>query len=249
MPVHRLYTEYAALYDAAFDWDVSGQVESICGLSGITKGRVLEPMCGSGRLARGFAAAGFATIGVDTSREMLQLAAQRFAQAGLVGEWIEADVTDFDLDEGCHLAICPINSLAHLPSAAAMEAHLNAVARNLFAGGSYWLQLDLKHADTPFEPECWDFDYRGETLRFEWACLGYNDGFETHRSRIVFPDGRSVEETHEMKSWSFDSWTALLSLTRFDLSGAYANDTFTPLPVSKSLDGRHVFWQQLVKSG
>ena len=134
MSVHRLYTEYAALYDAAFDWDVSGQVASICGLSGLTRGRVLEPMCGSGRLARGFAAAGFATVGVDNSREMLALAAQRYAQAGLSGEWIEADATDFDLDEGCHLAICPINSLAHLPSAAAMQSHLNAVARNLYTG-------------------------------------------------------------------------------------------------------------------
>jgi len=217
MPVHCLYTDYAALYDAAFDWDVRGQVE--------------------------------ATIGVDNSRAMLELAAQRYAQVGLGGEWIEADVTDFDLDEGCHLAICPINSLAHLPSAAAMQAHLAAVARNLYAGASYWIQLDLRQPDTPVESESWEFDFRGETLRFEWECLGYNDGFETHRSRVVFSDGRSIEETHEMKTWSFDSWTALLSLTRFDLSGAYANDTFTPLPVSKSLDGRHVFWQQLVKSG
>ena len=249
MSVHRLYTEYAALYDAAFDWDVSGQVASISALSGFMHGRVLEPMCGSGRLARGFAAAGFATVGVDTSREMLELAAQRYAQAGLSGEWIEADVTDFKLDEGCHLAVCPINSLAHLPSAAAMQSHLHAVARSLYGDASYWIQLDLKQPDTPFEPEAWEFDFCGETLRFEWECLGYDDGFETHRSRCVFPDGRSVEETHPMKSWSFDSWTALLSLTRFDLSAAYANDSFARLPVSRALDGRHVFWQQLVKSG
>ena len=249
MSAHRLYTEYAALYDAAFDWDVSDQVASISGLSGLAHGRVLEPMCGSGRLARGFAAAGFTTVGVDNSCEMLALAAQRYAQAGLSGEWIEADVTDFDLDEGCDLAICPINSLAHLPTAAAMQSHLNAVARNLYTGSSYWIQLDLRQPDTSVEAEAWEFDYRGETLRFEWECLGYDAGFETHRSRCMFPDGRSVAETHRMKTWSFDRWTALLSLTPFDLSAAYANDTFAPLPVSKALDGRHVFWQQLVKSG
>ncbi len=249
MSEHRLYTEYAALYDAAFDWDVSSQVQSISGLSGITKGRVLEPMCGSGRLARGFAAEGFATVGVDNSQAMLELAARHYAGVGLTGEWIEADATDFDLDEGCHLAVCPINSLAHLPSAVAMQAHLNAVARNLYAGASYWIQLDLKQPNTPVQAESWEFEYGGETLRFEWQCLGYDDGFETHRSRCVFPDGRTVEESHRMKTWSYESWTMLLSRTRFDLSGAYSNDGFTPLAVSKALDGQHVFWQQLVKSG
>lgn len=247
--MHRLYTEHAALYDAAFDWDVRGQVISIAGLSAIAGGRVLEPMCGSGRLSRAFAAEGFDTVGVDVSREMLTLAKEHYARAGLSGEWVEADVTDFDLDEACHLAVCPINSLAHLPSAAAMQAHLNAVARNLYSGASYWIQLDLKQSEQGGGAESWDFDYQGDALRFEWECLDSRDGFEMHRSRVRFPDGHVFEEIHQMKTWSFDSWTALLALTRFDLSGAYANDTFASLPVSSALDGQHVFWQQLVKTG
>jgi hypothetical protein len=35
-------SDHAALYDAAFDWDVHGQVNAISLLSGITQGRVLE---------------------------------------------------------------------------------------------------------------------------------------------------------------------------------------------------------------
>jgi len=97
----ELYTTHADLYDAAFDWDVGDQVTAIAGFSGLSAGRVLEPMCGSGRLLRGFAAAGFTTVGIDQSAQMLVLARAHYQRSGFTGEWLQADVTDFDLDEGC----------------------------------------------------------------------------------------------------------------------------------------------------
>src|SRR5262245_30315317 len=153
----KFYTTHAALYDAAFDWDDRDKVESIAAISRITSGRVLEPMCGSGRLAAAFAAEGFETIGVDSSRAMLDLARARFAYLGLDGEWLEADVQRFDLDEACDLAVCPINSLAHLPTPEAMLAHLDTMARNLYSGASYWIQLDLKRPVDVGGAEAWDF--------------------------------------------------------------------------------------------
>jgi SAM-dependent methyltransferase len=247
----RLYTDHAALYDAAFDWDVHGQANAISALSGITQGRVLEPMCGSGRLLRAFAAEGFDTVGVDNSREMLALAAARYARDGLTGAWTLADVTNFDLDEACQLAVCPINSLAHLPSSAAMEAHLHAVSRNLYAGSSYWIQLDLGRPAGVDTMQSWDFLYEGRTLQMEWGHLGFQDSFELQRSRCTFPDGRVVEETHRMKFWLFDDWMTMLSRTRFDLSAAYTGygEEFAPLTVSESLNGQHLCWHQLVKAG
>ncbi len=242
-----IYTDYAALYDAAFDWDVRDQVEGIASLSGLEQGRVVEPMCGSGRLLRGFAAAGFATVGIDRSPQMLELARANYAREGLSGTWLEGDATSFDLDEACHLAVCPVNSLAHLEAEAAMTAHLNAVSRNLYSGASYWVQLDLKQPEHVGAAEDWEFEHRGETLTCEWACTGYHDGVETHVTRFVYPDGRSLEESYDMKVWSYADWCALLAQTPFELSAAYRGDAFEPLPVSPALDGEHVFWQQLVK--
>ena len=245
----KIYTAWADLYDAAFDWDVRAQVVAIGGLGGAPSGRVLEPMCGSARLLRGFANDGYTTVGVDASPEMLALAQARYAKDGLRGDWLLADVTDFDLDQACDLAVCPVNSLAHLPSAAAMEAHLNAMSRNLFVGASYFVQLDLKRPGGGVgTAETWEFDHRGETVRFDWQCLSYADGFETHLSRYTFGDGRVLEATNAMKVWTYDAWSAVLARTRFALSGAYANDTFEPLPIGRTLEGNHVFWQQLVKS-
>ena len=243
----EIYTTFAALYDAAFDWEVSGEVGSISGLSGIAEGRVLEPMCGSGRLLRGFKAEGFETVGVDASAEMLALARAHYEKLGQQGTWIQADVCDFDLDEACDLAVCPINSLAHLQTATEMLAHLNAMSRNLYEGASYWIQLDLKEPVQVGASEEWEFEYLGETLVSQWACTGYHDGTETHVSRFVFPDGRVIEDDYEMKVWNYASWRTLLERSPFELSAAYAGGSFDPLAIGDSLNGERVFWQQLVK--
>jgi len=245
--VTEIYTTFAALYDAAFDWDVGGEVGAISGLSGLSEGRILEPMCGSGRLLRGFAAAGYQTVGVDASAEMLALAADHYERHQLEGTWIQSDVIEFDLDEACDLAVCPINSLAHLMTEADMLAHLNTMSRNLYEGASYWIQLDLKNPVEVGASEEWEFDYLGETLISQWACTGYHDGTETHVSRFVFPDGRVIEDDYEMKVWTFEDWSRLLVRSPFELSAAYQGGTFTPLRVAENLNGERVFWQQLVK--
>lgn len=243
----EIYTTFAALYDAAFDWAVDGEVGAISGLSGLSEGRVLEPMCGSGRLLRGFKAAGFDTVGVDASAQMLSLARAHYERHGYTGTWVQADVRDFDLDEACDLAVCPINSLAHLLSAQDMLAHLNAMSRNLYEGASYWIQLDLKAPVQVGASEEWEFEYLGETLISQWACTGCHDGMETHVSRFVFPDGRAIEEEYEMKVWDYAGWSTLLQKSPFELSAAYAGGSFDPLHVGENLNGERVFWQQLVK--
>jgi hypothetical protein len=46
----RLYTDDAELYDIAFDWDVSDEVEWLLERLGAECRSVLEPGCGSGRM-------------------------------------------------------------------------------------------------------------------------------------------------------------------------------------------------------
>lgn len=246
--MNEIYTTFAELYDAAFDWDVEGEVGAISSLSGLDAGRVLEPMCGSGRLLRGFARAGFDTVGVDSSAEMLALAQAHYLRHGYGGTWLHADVRDFNLDQACDLAVCPINSLAHLPTERDMDAHLAAMSRNLYAGASYWLQLDLYDPGEMGASEEWEFEYRGETVLSQWARTGSHDGMETHVSRFVFPDGRVIEESYEMKVWNLSAWQRLLDRSPFELSTTYEPGTFKPLPVREQLQGARLFWQQLVKS-
>ncbi len=246
--VLEIYQSRARYYAAAFDWSVAHQVEQISALSGLPKeGRVLETMCGSARLSKAFAVAGFHTVGVDLSAPLIELARNDFSAMGLGGEWLEADVRDFHVDPICDLAVCPVNSLAHLQRSTDMVQHLQAVSGNLHPRGSYWIQLDLKDAKKQDPLERWEFELEGESLEFEWSVLEFDDEFETHQDRILREGEPIFEECHRMRRWSFRGWSRLLAESPFVLSGAYGGDSFAPLQLDDSLEQRRVYWQQLVK--
>ena len=244
----EIYNSQARYYAAAFDWPVNHQVEGIARLSGLAAGRVLEPMCGSARLLRGFASAGFETVGVDASAQLLAMARRAFSAYEMEGQWLGADVTGFSLETACDLAVCPVNSLAHLQTSTAMSRHLQAVARNLNSGCCYWVQLDLKAVGRKDSPERWDFELDGETLEFEWSVVDINPEFETHQDRIL-KDGEPIfQERHRMKRWTFQDWSALLARSPFELSAAYDGNSFEHFRADASLEMHNVFWQKLVKS-
>jgi len=244
----EIYRSRARYYAAAFDWPVAHQVERIASLSGLPKaGDVLEPMCGSARLSKAFAAAGFHTLGVDLSAPLLELARIDFSAAGLSGEWLEADARDFSLDRVFDLATCPVNSLGHLQTAADMAKHLRTVSDNLRPGGSYWVQLDLKGSEKEDPIEKWAFELDGETLEFEWSVVEFDGEFETHQDRILRKGEPLFEERHRMRRWSFTDWSRLLADSPFSLTGAYDGNSFAPLALDDSLEMHRVYWQRLAK--
>ena len=244
----EIYRSRARYYAAAFNWSVAHQVERIASLSGLSKGRgVLEPMCGSARLSKAFAAAGFHTLGVDLSAPLIELARIDFSAAGLDGEWLEADARDFSLDRVFDLAACPVNSLAHLQTTVDMAKHLRTVSDNLRPRGNYWVQLDLKDAEKEDPIERWEFELEDETLEFEWSVVEFDSKFETHQDRILRKGKPIFEERHRMKRWSFKDWSRLLADSPFMLTGAYDGNSFSPLVLDDSLEMHRVYWQQLVK--
>ena len=244
----KIYRSRARYYAAAFDWPAAHQVEQIASLSALPNGgRVLEPMCGSARLSKAFASAGFKTVGVDLSAPLLELARRDFSAMGLRGEWLEADVRNFSLDEICDLAVCPVNSLAHLQTGADMARHLETVSENLHRQGCYWIQLDLKSAGKEDPLERWEFELEGEALEFEWSVVDFDGEFETHQDRILRKGAPIFEERHRMKRWSFQDWSHLLADSPFVLTGAYDGNSFAPLQLDDSLETQRVYWQQLEK--
>ncbi|HWQ12980.1 MAG TPA: class I SAM-dependent methyltransferase [Roseiflexaceae bacterium] len=140
------YDALARYYDAdhaAFDEDVPLYRE----LARRTGGRVLEAMCGSGRLLEPLARAGLRLVGVDSSAAMLALARERLAAAGLLDRVAlhEGDVRAGLPPGPFGLAIVALNSFMHLTTTADQLAALGHLHAALAPGGL--LALDLFNPD------------------------------------------------------------------------------------------------------
>lgn len=110
-------------------------------------GRVLEVMCGSGRLLVPLARAGLRLAGVDISGAMLALARERLQAAGVLErvELLEADIRVRAPQGPFGLAIVAVNSFMHLAGAADQLAALERVHAALAPGGL--LAIDLFNPD------------------------------------------------------------------------------------------------------
>jgi len=137
-----VYDALARYYDAdhaAFDDDVPFYRE----LARRAGDRVLEAMCGSGRLLVPLARAGLQLDGIDSSPAMVALARERLAEAGLL-ERVRLHLGDVrqTLPPGpFDLAIVALNSFMHLVSTADQLAALRNLHAALAPGGL--LALDL----------------------------------------------------------------------------------------------------------
>lgn len=217
----RLYTDDAELYDIAFDWDVSAEVDWLVQRLGRPES-VLEPGCGSGRMLAAFADRGIDVVGIDLSPRMLELARGRLGGRGTVSI---ADMTDFGLGRAFDGAVCPINTLLHL-TPKQLLSHLECVARHT---SRYLVQvavLELAMHD-PLGGSHWEAE-RGETkLKVDWLGgeLDAESGVSRQRSRIEVLSGpragEVVEDVHEMTVWTPSTWRSAIEASPFDEVATY----------------------------
>ncbi|MFX1502776.1 MAG: class I SAM-dependent methyltransferase, partial [Promethearchaeota archaeon] len=68
---------------------------------------ILELACGTGRVTIPIARKGLSIIGLDLLKSMLKEARHKSKEDDLEIEWIEADMTDFDLKKKFNLILMP----------------------------------------------------------------------------------------------------------------------------------------------
>ncbi len=220
-----LYREHADLYDIAFDWDVTDEAAWLEERLGPGCRDVLEPGCGSGRILEALARRGLRVTGIDNSPQMLRLARDRLAAAGLEAELVAADMTAFDLGRRFDGAVCPINTLMHL-SREATYAHLRAMAAALVPGARYLVQLGIvPRGEAPVSR--WEAERDDLHVAVTWAPESRDEerGVELHRSTIAITAGpragEVVEEVHEMTVWSHGEWRAAVEDTGFEWAAVH----------------------------
>jgi SAM-dependent methyltransferase len=213
--VTRLYSDDAELYDIAFDWDISDEVDWLVERLG-APASVLEPGCGSGRMLAAFAERGIEVAGFDLSPRMVELARARLGGGGVA---VVADMTNFRLGRTFDGAVCPINTLLHL-TPEQLARHFECMARHT---SHYLVQVGLVDPSShdPFAGSHWEAE-RGDTkLKVAWEDeeVDFDGGISRQRSRIEVLSGpragEVIEEIHDMTLWTPTTWAAAIDASPF----------------------------------
>ncbi|WP_395744387.1 class I SAM-dependent methyltransferase [Prosthecobacter sp.] len=154
-------------YDIVFDDGTVAEADFLEGAcakyAAPAKGRrLLEPACGSGRLALELARRGWEVCGFDGNANMIAFAQQRLEQAGLQGkarlweDWMQSFTLPKGVKGGFDLAHCLVSTFKYLHTERDAAECLRRVAAALRPGGVFLLGLHLTDYDrTGMEHERW----------------------------------------------------------------------------------------------
>lgn len=133
--IYRLAHYYDAINDFDFDVEFFQEYTELLG------NRCLELACGTGRVAIPLAKAGLHVTGIDNSKEMLELAEQKAQKEGLDIKLIEADMSNFELNEQFPFIFCVHNSFSHIDGFENVKAFFEQVKKHLTDDGTFILQV------------------------------------------------------------------------------------------------------------
>lgn len=213
--LHPLYDEIARIYDPwsrSVTEDVGFYVEEALA----SGGPVVELAVGTGRIAVPIACSGVPVIGVDSSPEMLSVAAEA-AAAGGVTELVDlriGDLRDPPVSERVPLVIIPFRSLLHMETEAEKLRALGA-ARDLL-GPEGRLVFDV------FAPDRDDIEEtHGRWLEREPGIWERADWDEGARTLTLSVRSGEVAATFGLHWLSSPEWHALLERAGFAVEVLY----------------------------
>lgn len=176
----------------------------------------LEPACGSGRYLVEAACRGHNVIGFDLSESMIKYARRQLPSRN--SRVFVGDMTRFAAGlPPVDFAFCPINTIRHLPSDAAMLKHLRQIRKVLRPGGIYAVGLGTTafKFESPSE-DVWEG--RRGTVRVK-QIVEYlppttaADRFEQVYSHLVITRGRHEEHrdhAYRLRCYTSSQWRAIV---------------------------------------
>lgn len=197
------------------------------------KGRcVLEPACGSGRLALEMARRGWNVSGFDGNANMIEFARERIASAGLKArlweDWMQSFTLPKSVKGGFDMAHCLVSTFKYLHNEKDAAECLRRVAASLRKGGIFFLGLHLtSYKADKEEHERWVAS-RGlikvicNTHTWPADCKTRLERMRTRLS-ITDADHKHTQETH----WQFRTYNAaqlkalLRKVPEFEFLGCY----------------------------
>lgn len=105
--------------------------------AGRRRGQVLELGCGTGHKLIPIASDGVRCVGLDLSPGMLAEARRKADENGVGVEWVQGDMTSFDLGRTFDLVFITANSLLHLHEAEDLVSCFRSARRHLAPGARF----------------------------------------------------------------------------------------------------------------
>ena len=134
--VDEAFYSHAKLYDLMFPGG-GPAVDFYRAEAGRTGGQILELGCGTGHKLIPIASEGYSCVGLDLSSDMLAEARRKADECGVVVEWLQGDMTAFDLGRTFDLVFITANSLLHLHEIDDLVSCFRSVRRHLAPGARF----------------------------------------------------------------------------------------------------------------
>lgn len=223
------YGKFAAVYDRLME-DVPYERYAEWVTSSVSSGKLLDIACGTGTLSELFSEAGLEVTASDLSEEMLAVASDRFAQAGLTVPLFCLSMTDLEGLSGFDAVTIAIDSLNYLETEEEVKRTFREVYEALNEGGHFFFDVHSVHKMTEIYMDG-PFVLDDEEISYIWHTEPGETEFSViHDLTFFVKNGRfyeRFEETHEQRTFPvslYEQWLAEAGFQNVAITADFSNE-------------------------
>lgn len=230
-----MYTHLAHLYDWTGSLDFAQQLVEKTGdllddYNMPETSCILDLACGTGEVAVSLAEDGYDVIGLDISDAMLAEGQKKQTEANnnqLKLQWLNANITNFELKHPVDLVICYNDSINHLLTENDVKNCFNAVYQALTVKGHFWFDTNTL--------ENYQQLWQGKDIdELENGRLIFNSAFNTQTQRaqctVQWEGYENLNNQSTETNVNDDTFNADLSIKKDEVNAQYySNETIEQL--------------------
>jgi SAM-dependent methyltransferase len=248
------YTSFAAVYDMFMDdvpyrdWCV--YISGLLAGFGIDDGLILDLGCGTGKLTRLMAEAGFDMIGVDSSEEMLNIAqgAEYENNHGIL--YLLQDMREFELYGTVRAVVSICDSVNYITDECDLLSVFKLVNNYLDPGGIFIFDINTFYKYSSILAEN-TFAENREAGSFIWENYFDSDtSINEYDLTLYIKEAddayRRYEETHYQRAYRLDEMVSLIERAGLEFVASY--DAFTKDPVREDSERVYVIARECTKN-
>lgn len=247
------YTSFAQVYDLFQDnvpyeeW--AAYLKELLKEYGAEDGLVLDLGCGTGSMTQLLAEAGYDMIGADNSEEMLEIAMEKRAAAGLDILYLLQDMREFELYGTVRAVVSICDSMNYILEPEELTQVFRLVNNYLDPGGIFIFDLNTEYKYKELMGENTFAEDRTESS-FIWQNY-YDEKKQVNEYDLTLfiREGelyRKFEETHFQRCYSLDEVKAAAEAAGMEFVTAY--DAFTKDSVKEDSERIYVILREKGKT-